>query len=215
MSTMGCSEFIDQLDAWLEGERHPDARAHVRDCGSCRSVAADLDDIRAAAPALMIADPEPPPHIWAALRAQLEEEGIIHDGVRVAPAKGLAGWLDAVFTAIPRPALAGAYLAFLIVVAVGLSGPFGLGTAPSPSFPLSAQLDSAEQTAFSSFSDTKSLVSTSLHENLAIVDNYITLCEKSVREEPDNEAAQDYLYQAYEQKADLIAQMTERGDSSR
>jgi hypothetical protein len=163
----------------------------------------------------MIADPEPSPRLWTALRAQLEAEGIIHDGVRVAPGSHLPGWLDAVFGAIPRPALAGAYLAFLIAVAVGLSGPFGLRTASSPNFPLSAQLDTAEQTAFSSFSDSKSVVSASLHENLAIVDKYISLCEQSVREEPDNEAAQDYLYQAYEQKADLIAQMTERGDSSR
>ena len=54
----------------------------------------------------------------------------------------------------------------------------------------------------------------SLHENLAIVDNYITLCEKSVREEPENEVARDYLYGAYQQKADLLAQMTERGESS-
>jgi hypothetical protein len=212
---MECSQFIDQLDAWLDGERHPDARDHARDCGACRSMAVDLDDIRVAAPALMIADPEPSPRVWTALRAQLEEEGIIHGGGRVASPSGLPGWLEALFSTVPRPALAGAYLAFLVAVAVGLAGPFGLGTAPSPSFPLSAQLNSAEQTAFSSFNDSKSVVSASLHENLAIVDNYIVLCEQSVREEPDNEAAQDYLYQAYQQKADLIAQMTERGDSSR
>ena len=52
----------------------------------------------------------------------------------------------------------------------------------------------------------------SLHKNLAIVDNYIALCEKSVREEPGNEIARDYLYGAYQQKADLLAQMTENGD---
>ncbi len=51
-----------------------------------------------------------------------------------------------------------------------------------------------------------------MHKNLAIVDNYISLCEKSVREEPENEVARDYLYDAYQQKADLLAQMTERGD---
>ena len=55
----------------------------------------------------------------------------------------------------------------------------------------------------------------SLHDNLAIVDNYIALCEKSVREEPENEVARDYLYDAYEQKADLLAQMTERGVNGR
>ena len=59
--------------------------------------------------------------------------------------------------------------------------------------------------------ETNPVVTASLHKNLAIVDNYIALCEKSVREDPQNEAARDYLYEAYQQKADLLAQMTERG----
>jgi hypothetical protein len=39
------------------------------------------------------------------------------------------------------------------------------------------------------------------------------LCEKSVREDPQNEIARDYLYEAYRQKADLLAQMSERGEN--
>lgn len=50
-----------------------------------------------------------------------------------------------------------------------------------------------------------------LYENLAMVDNYISLCEKSVRDEPQSEMARDYLYGAYQQKADLLATMAERG----
>jgi hypothetical protein len=36
-----------------------------------------------------------------------------------------------------------------------------------------------------------------------------------VREDPESEIARDYLYDAYEQKADLLAQMTERGVNGR
>jgi hypothetical protein len=36
-----------------------------------------------------------------------------------------------------------------------------------------------------------------------------------VQEEPQNEVARDYLYEAYQQKADLLAQMTERGENNR
>jgi hypothetical protein len=39
------------------------------------------------------------------------------------------------------------------------------------------------------------------------------MCEKSVREEPENELARDYLYGAYQQKADLLAEMSERGEN--
>ena len=59
------------------------------------------------------------------------------------------------------------------------------------------------------------VVTASLHKNLEIVDNYIALCEKSVQEDPENELARDYLYGAYQQKADLLAQISGRGGYGR
>jgi hypothetical protein len=117
--------------------------------------------------------------------------------------------------------LAGAYLAALIAVAFALSGPIhkkvneekwleGTRIATSP---LRAELNTAEQNSALSLASSNSDVSASLHQNLAIVDNYIALCEKSVREDPQNEIARDYLYEAYRQKADLLAQMSERGEN--
>jgi hypothetical protein len=41
------------------------------------------------------------------------------------------------------------------------------------------------------------------------------LCEKSVNEEPENELARDYLFEAYQQKADLLSQLSERGGYGR
>ena len=48
-------------------------------------------------------------------------------------------------------------------------------------------------------------VADSIRRNLGIVDNFIAMCEKSVREQPENEMAREYLYGAYEQKAELLA----------
>ena len=36
MATMGCNEFLKQLETWMEGERSAEARAHVRECAGCR-----------------------------------------------------------------------------------------------------------------------------------------------------------------------------------
>jgi hypothetical protein len=36
------------------------------------------------------------------------------------------------------------------------------------------------------------------------------LCEKTVREDPRNEMAREYLYGAYQQKAELLAMMMDR-----
>ena len=54
-------------------------------------------------------------------------------------------------------------------------------------------------------------VTDSIRRNLGIVDNFIALCEKSVREQPDNQMAREYLYGAYEQKAELLATAMNRG----
>jgi hypothetical protein len=48
-------------------------------------------------------------------------------------------------------------------------------------------------------------VTDSIRRNLQIVDNFIAICEKSVREQPDNQMAREYLYGAYQQKAELLA----------
>jgi hypothetical protein len=53
-------------------------------------------------------------------------------------------------------------------------------------------------------------VADSIRRNLGIVDNFIAMCENSVREQPDNEMAREYLYGAYEQKAELLATATNR-----
>jgi hypothetical protein len=218
MGTIGCKEFRNQLEPWLEGERHPDARGHLRDCPNCRSLVGDLQAIYTATREWAAIEPEPPVRVWTGLRAQLEKEGLIRDGRRVRPR-----WFEGIFSTWPRIALAGAYLAVVIAVAFGLSGPIKkrmndsqwLAGAQITIRPLNAQFDPVEQKTISPLHDSNPVVTASLHKNLAIVDNYIALCEKSVREEPQNEMARDYLYEAYQQKADLLSQMSEREELGR
>ncbi|HWW50865.1 MAG TPA: hypothetical protein VN044_03940 [Verrucomicrobiae bacterium] len=222
MGMIGCEEFLDQLVPWMDGERHPGARAHLRDCKTCRGVVEDLEAICETAHSFATAEADPPVRIWTAVRAQLEQEGLIRSPRR--------GWIDSItqgLEGIPRvlsrPALAAAYLAVLIAVAFALGRPTDtqvndnswIRSTRSSTLPLSAQLDTAEEAMVSSLGGLSTLASASLHENLAIVDNYIDLCEKGVREDPQNEVARDYLYEAYRQKADLLAQMNERGDDGR
>ena len=219
MNTIGCSEFHDRLGDWMEGERSAEARAHLRTCSQCRSLAADLESIEKTAPSIALDDPELSPRVWLALRAQLEQEGLIHSR-RTPPLRSSSSWIDVVFASIPRPVLAGAYLAALIFVGVALTGTASrhandarwLSRTENSTQPLSAQLDTAEQDTYSALKNVDPVVAASLQKNLAIVDNYIALCEKSVREDPQNEIARDYLYGAYQQKADLLAQMSDRGD---
>jgi len=220
MSTTGCNEFVGHLEQWMEGERPSGSQAHLRECPNCRALAGDLEAIREAARTSAVPEAEPPAHVWVLLRAQLEQEGLIRDGRRAGWLESLKAHLGGTFAILPRPALAGAYLAAVIAVAVALVAPGvrqpdesrWIAGNQSATQPLSAQLASAEQDTVSTWTDSNPAVTASLHQNLAIVDNYIALCEKSVLEEPENEFARDYLYGAYQQKAALLAQMSERGE---
>jgi len=223
MATVTCKDFQDRFEssddsARIDSPRDLNAKAHLRDCPACRSFVQDLGMIRAAAAELAASDPEPPARVWSSLRAELEKEGII----RETPSKSwLREFFGGRFSALPRPVLAGGYLAALLAIAFGLSGPINsrinrqrwLDGTQSSTMPLSAELTSAEKASFSSLpasESSESPVTASLHKNLEIVDNYISLCENSVREEPENELAREYLYEAYQQKADLLAQLNER-----
>ena len=220
MQATSCQDFLNQADAWMEGERHPDASAHFRQCPACRGALEDLSAIRSEARSCSAEEAEPSSRVWTSLLAQLEQEGLIRETLAAEPAGATTGWLRGWFKALPRPALAAAYLAILIAGAFALSRPINkrineaqwLDRTQVSTSPLSAQL-ATEQNAAYSLHDSDPAVAASLHQNLAIVDNYIALCEKSVQEEPQNEMARDYLYGAYQQKADLLAQMTERGET--
>ena len=222
MSTMNCSEFLNHIDEWIEGQEIPGARDHSRSCATCRGLAEDLGTIRLAAVTLPEADPEISPRVWNALLAQLEQEGLVRGGS--ARAKQHApGWLGSIFDFIPRPAFAAVYVGALAVAGLLLSGPVQmrgnqdrwLESTMSSTTQLSAQLQDAERNAVASLADFSPDVTNDLRQNLTIVDNDIALCEKSVQEEPENEIARDYLYNAFQQKADLLAQISERGDEGR
>jgi hypothetical protein len=219
MASPSCNQFLNQLESWIDGDRNPEAQAHFGSCPRCRALMEDLGAIQSAAHEWGGAE-EAPERVWLAIRSQLEDEGLIRT-VPATPAR--LGWLRGWFSSLPRPAIAGAYLAALVGIAFALSGPVTkrynnyqwMADTQDTTAPLSAELDTAEAEQNASFSDPNPEVSASLHNNLAIVDNYIALCEKSVREDPEDEVARDFLYGAYQQKADLLAQISERGDYGR
>lgn len=215
MATSPCEEFQNHLESWLEESHDPVMEAHVYSCPHCNSLVEDIGAIRAAAFEWAYPEEEPSPRVWPSLRAQLEAEGLLN--------QDRTSWWQRVSARLPvfsRPALAGAYLAALVAVSFAISGPgemradrqLWLESAENTSQPLQVDLDLAEQATVSTFPQSNSAVNTSLHKSLAIVDNYIVMCEKGVQDDPQDEVAREYLYDAYRQKADLLAVMSERGD---
>ena len=219
-----CKQFLTWLESWSPDDQPLNRPKHAQDCASCRTILDDFKAIQSEAGSWTAHEPEPPAHIWTSLRNQLQEEGLIRTTQpgRIAPYEASSpSWFGSLFGQFPRPVLAGAYLSLLVAAGFALSGPLNRpsnearwleGTQIATS-PLSAQLNSLEQNSVPTGRALNPAVTASLQQNLAIVDNYISLCEKSVQEEPQNEVARDYLYEAYQQKADLLAQISERGEN--
>jgi hypothetical protein len=188
------------------------ARAHLAGCSSCQSFIADLTAIVAAAH-LLPAEVEPPRRVWTSLRVQLEEEGIIRSGARNA-------WWMSLYELFRPRVLATAAVGLLIVAAAALQ-------LQRPA----TQPTEARNTSDALYQDTSltlnndeahlpaiqlvgnSGVDVSLRENLNIVDKFIVDCELRIKEQPQDDLTREYLTGAYQQKAELISVMMERGGS--
>jgi len=217
---MTCRHFHQELERWMDGERSAAASAHVKSCAACSAILADLKSIETEAHRWSAPLPEPPERVWISLRNQLESEGIIKTAPSLTTPSGgrSEGWLARLFDFIPRPAMAGAYLAAMVACAVALSVPH-----PQPANPrgggvwfsdqLVADLNAAESKDLAMLRSSHSPYAADLNQGLDVVDKQIALCEKSVSEEPDNEVARDFLSSAYQQKAELLERISERGES--
>jgi hypothetical protein len=199
------------------------ARAHVATCSDCREFVADLEAIASLANELP-AEIEPPARVWVSLRAQLELEGLIK--TRVVPAHGeRSSWWLGLSDLFRSRALATAFVG-LLIVAVGV-----LQLRQPPDAPLEAERNVAGPAWQIPFAQTAkvlneqeidlrnmqladtSAVDASFRQNLQQVDEFIAECERRVNEAPQDELAREYLSYAYQQKAELLSAMMDRGGS--
>jgi len=218
MPAMQCSEFAQILEQEPDGPLPGSAVAHLEDCSDCRLLCDDLQVVRTAAVEWGTDLPTPEGRVWIALRMQLESEGLIRE---VARTGWLANWFEST-PRWPRLALAGAYLSSLLLAASLLSlqndppsvprNPVQSSgiTSPSLAAEVHQALNGNMEIVMASLSERDSSLTTSLQQNLNIVDNLIAVCEKSVREQPHNPMAREYLYGAYQQKAVLLSAAVDR-----
>jgi len=184
------------------------AREHVAGCAACQNLVEDLTSIVATAH-LLPAEVEPPARVWTSLRAQLEEEGIIK------PTRAERGsWWQGLPDLFRARVLATSLVAMLVIAAVALqiqhSAP---ATEARNVYDDAATVLNADEANLAQTELGGSVVDVSLRQNLDIVDKFIADCEQRVKEEPRDDLAREYLTGAYQQKAELLSAMMERGGS--
>jgi hypothetical protein len=205
---MLCHEFEMVFEQAAGAQLPANAAAHLGDCAACRAMAADFEAICASAQSLQDdVGEEPPARVWQNVRAQLAAEGIIREPQA---AEAGSGWLAGLLGWAHRPALVTGY-ALVALLAVGViwqrepaSTSYEAAALPAEALATQRDLSSVEAQAISNLQPGISEVDASLRRNLDIVDKFIALCEKTVRDEPQNEDARQYLYSAYQQKAELL-----------
>lgn len=219
MSPIQCAQFERMLEEQPGDPLSAAAAEHMKGCVDCRVLWSDIEAIHTAGMEWGSEEVEPPEYLWTSLRRQLESEGLI----RERPAQ--RGWLATWFGAAPRWTLAGASVSLLLIAAM-LAGYRMSDFRTSAALPvhlsisagrpklvaadLGKTLDGDFKRVFDSLPEGNPALASSLRENLGIVDNLIAVCEESVRQQPDDPMARDYLYGAYEQKAVLLAAATDR-----
>jgi hypothetical protein len=209
---MLCREFESVFEQFGESDPSADAAAHLEHCADCRAMVEDLELISSAAKSLAIPPQEPSEKVWLNLRARLREEGIIREPQPVAD----RDWVSEIFAMLRRPVLAGAYSA-LALAAVGLvlfqspaQDQVPAVAVASAAADISRSLENMETATIQHLHPADSAADASLTRSIAVVDKFIALCEKTVREHPRDEDAREYLNGAYQQKSELLAAAIQR-----
>jgi hypothetical protein len=204
------------------------ARAHVAACNHCQGFVADLAAIVSLAHELP-AEVEPPARVWLSLQAQLELEGIIKTPVVSAHGERSSWWRG--FNDLFRGrALATAAVGLLIVAAgvlqlrqppnapleinASVAGPvWQIPFAQTAKVLNEQEIDLRNMQVADMHLASTSAVDTSFRQNLQQVDDFIADCERRVNAAPQDELAREYLSDAYQQKAELLSAMMDRGGS--
>ncbi|HEY4838797.1 MAG TPA: hypothetical protein VIH72_09325 [Candidatus Acidoferrales bacterium] len=210
---MQCREFESVLEQASEQPMPAEATAHLKQCENCRSLTADLEAITAMARELSVPDEEPPARIWTQLRAQLVEEGIIRTPELQHAEPARTGWFAGALSWMRRPVMVAAYAAVMVLVA-GVTWLHYQNVDDPNQFPASAvtaqnNLNKLEAQTMGDLQTIDPDANVKLRADLKIVNDFIAVCEKAVREQPKDETARQYLYGAYQQKSQLLAAATE------
>jgi hypothetical protein len=201
---MTCDEFERVLPE-LEGGHSSEQEEHLRICSSCSALVSDLNTI--AENARLLEDYEPGPQVWTSIEAALREEGLIRQPrpQLVPPNSSSPRWRFAWLVPIVAAMLFG--FGLLLIhhrVDRQLSrqqtvAPASLETAAQPTHNSGTTAD--EDQILEAIAARAPAMRASYESNLRAVEAYIRDAELSARNNPNDDIAQQYLMNAYEQRA--------------
>jgi hypothetical protein len=198
---MTCEEFERVLPELGDGHSI-EQEAHLRSCSACSDLVADLNAISQQA-RLLQGSEEPSPWVWNSIEVALRQEGLLHQPHPEHPRTPapLLGWK--LRWLVPAAAM------FLVVIGVliferGTGQPRVAEQQPQPVGVETAGLQpmaGEDLQLLETVGERMPSMRAEYEANLQSVNAYIRDAEQSAHSDPNDEVAQQYLRNAYEQKA--------------
>lgn len=216
-----CRDLAEAIEQGGLAPLPSEARAHLADCAECLGLVADFQSIIAAAHELP-AEVAPPARVWLSLRAQLAAEGLIREEVLTHEAVYRPHWWQGFSDLIRSRALATAAVGLLIFAAAVVQlrhTPPATSTVAEPDaltasgVALTNQEHELRAVQPAGTLSSPSPVDDSLQKDLQTLDAFIADCEHHLKSNPHDQLAREYLAGALQQKAELLAEMMDRGRS--
>jgi len=211
---MTCDEFERVLPE-LEGGHSREQLEHLETCSSCSQLVSDLDVI--AQQARLLEDHyEPSDRVWNSIEITLRQEGLIHQPrpQLVPPVQHSPRWRFAWLVPITTGLVVGSVL---LTMHWHLGQPVAQQHPDSPPViegvaqPAAASAMAADETQLLGMIATDAPALRARYEtDLRAVDAYIRDAELSARNDPNDQIAQQYLMNAYEQRAMVYEMAMER-----
>jgi hypothetical protein len=204
---MTCAEFQRVLPYIIDTGGNAEQEEHLRHCPVCADLVADLKYIADQAK-LLVPMEDPSPRVWEGLQKSLEREGL----VKSAPARRsllglpLGDWQWFAAGAAIVLLLAGIFL-------TRNTAPADEANSQQMAAIADADLTNAEdQEIINQVAQLSPDLRATYTQGLHDVNSYIADAERSVRENPDDDAARQLLMYAYQQKALLYKMAARSGE---
>jgi hypothetical protein len=210
---MTCTEFEQVLPDITGGDREFEQEQHLRSCSACRSLVSDLKAISQQARSLQACE-EPSPRVWNSIEIALRQEGLIRQ-----PSRGEAAKVHS-FPSRWRSAWLLPVAAILLVTAgivqykhaanqnVVQVAPAAARRTQLASLPTEETM--ADQQLLQSVAQRAQAMRDVYEANLRDVNSYIRDAQESVKNNPNDEEAQQSLAYAYEQRAMVYEMAVDR-----
>jgi len=198
---MTCEEFERVLPE-LGDEHSMEQEEHLRTCSACSDLVSDLNAISKQGRLLQAAE-EPSPWVWNSIEIALRQEGLIREqpgNGRIHPPKvsSKSRWM------VPTAAVALILFGVVLHQRTGIPHPEAKQESPAGVVTADLQTEgmpSDDMQLLNAVAARTPSMRAAYEQNLRAVNAYIRDAEQSAHNDPNDEVAQQYLRNAYEQKA--------------